>query len=186
MIINKKYKFGFVHIPKTGGTSLTLLLAPYLNSKLATSGKGWQHAFHKNSMHSKYIKVPKNYWSFCFVRNPWDWLVSVYVSNCNIIGNTKLSFGDFIKTTTTTQSSWITTKDNKIAVDYVARHENYQNEIEYICKKLGVKCKKIPHRLNRKNRRGQKLSYEDWYDDELKSIVSSSFKCDIDNFGYEF
>lgn len=95
MMILPDLKLAFVHIYKTGGTSLTQLLAPYTGEKFRmanprTSGDGFQGTWHyKNTQHSKFShpkmgfperlksKLP-DYRFLAVVRSPYTWSHSVY------------------------------------------------------------------------------------------------------------
>jgi len=180
----------FVHIPKTGGTTITWLLLPYLGGG-PKHGKGWQIHYHKFNMHSGISKFKKSQklFKFVFVRNPWDWLVSQYKSGAikkQAGYKSKLSWDGVIshlnknKKRIKNQVSWLMV-DNKIAVDYIARFENFNNEVDYIFKRLGLKYNKIPHKLKSK-----RPHYTKWYDDRSRKIVARIFRKDIKMFGYKF
>lgn len=65
MILHPKYIF--LHVPKTGGTWVRMMLQ--LSGGIERELKG----------HNPYSKVtPKDRPAFCFVRNPWDWYISLY------------------------------------------------------------------------------------------------------------
>ena len=88
MIISDSHKFVFHHIPKTGGSSITAALAPYSRNYAGVvppdDTPQWQMAFHQpHWMHhpvSGYEAgdIPEGYFSFAFVRNPFDAVVSAY------------------------------------------------------------------------------------------------------------
>ena len=65
MIVNNQHKFIFVHVYRTGGTSID---------------KAFGGNNHKGGTHTALETVPnwKDYFSFAFVRNPWDRVVSAY------------------------------------------------------------------------------------------------------------
>ena len=79
-MISHTNKFIFIHIPKTGGTSVEAALADY--------GKLLQGPGNFHSIYFKHIPATRlqammgdeyeNYFKFSIVRNPWDWLVSMY------------------------------------------------------------------------------------------------------------
>jgi len=192
VIISHKHKFAFVHIPKTGGTSVTSILKPHLG-KGPSSGKGWQAHFHTGGMHSgihRFHEMGK-YFKFAFVRNPWDWLVSLYSSHAQIRGvvargkRGPAAWDNFIELVSKShlrqQASWLMI-GGKVCVDHVARFENFTEEVGYIFNKLGFKYKKIPHRLRRKRQR----HYVEWYNKKAVKIVAKAFGRDIKLFGYKF
>lgn len=74
MYVSDKHRFVFVHIQKTGGMSFESLLSQHISDLRIVGGR-----------HEHLSRVPTNllnswddYFKFCFVRNPWDRLVSWY------------------------------------------------------------------------------------------------------------
>ncbi len=95
MMILPEKKVAFVHIYKTGGTSLTQLLAPFTSPQFRakeprTSGDGFQGTWHfKNVQHSRFNHPSQgfpaiiadqvaDYQFITVVRNPYTWCHSVY------------------------------------------------------------------------------------------------------------
>lgn len=94
MILSESKKFIYVHIYKTGGSTITDLLSPYVDNKLKgkdakKEGFGWQSSWHiKGQQHAKIADaLPildslgidySDYFVFTFVRNPYSWLLSVW------------------------------------------------------------------------------------------------------------
>lgn len=95
MIIADKKKIIFIHIEKTGGSSITTLLAPYIsekyrskNARMPETGRGWRKTWHINNQHAKFSDSlpildklgidPQEYFKFTVVRNPYSWLFSVW------------------------------------------------------------------------------------------------------------
>jgi len=72
MIIGERYPFAFVHIPKTGGSSITKWLAQLEGKSVPNVGaRAWQAAFHNHgSMHSGAIDEFGGRFCFCFFRDP--------------------------------------------------------------------------------------------------------------------
>jgi|GEM_PF-2596208 len=93
MIISDSKKFMYVHIYKTGGSSTTDLLIPYVDQKFRKrktrkEGINWQQTWHLEKQHAtlaeslpKLEKMgvnPSDYFLFTFVRNPYAWILSVW------------------------------------------------------------------------------------------------------------
>ena len=80
--------FLFIHIPKTGGKSIKDALALQCKSIVRTYGYDLD----------KFDKVlkdnPGEYFRFCFVRNPWDRMVSSWKWACR---KRQVGFTDFVK-----------------------------------------------------------------------------------------
>jgi len=94
MIVSHKYRYVFVHIPKTAGVSIMNCLSNSIgkndNITYFRSGKAQKLAYKitrkddiRFNMHSS-IREPlsklniSKYFKFAFVRNPWDRMVSLY------------------------------------------------------------------------------------------------------------
>ena len=80
------------------------------------------------------------------------------------------------------QVSWITDRNGKNLMDFVGRFENLQEDFDYVCDRIGIKRKKLPH----SNKSKRKRDYRKYYDDETKRVVAEKFTEDIEHFGYEF
>ena len=95
MIIADKKRVIYIHIEKTGGSSITTLLAPHIsekyrckNARMPNSGYGWRRTWHVNRQHSRFSDSlllldklgidPQEYFKFTVVRNPYSWLLSMW------------------------------------------------------------------------------------------------------------
>jgi hypothetical protein len=72
-------KFIFVRVPRTGSTTFL----HYLTGAFVLIDKGKQHA---SAVELRELWGAKwdEYFTFGFIRNPWDWLVSVYNSGVSV------------------------------------------------------------------------------------------------------
>lgn len=93
-MISHKKKFIFVHIPKVAGTSIESILFPFASRfKCANKfAKEYRHLRNYELFNSQ--TSYSNYFSFTFVRNPFDRMVSLY-HFFNF--DTKISFAEFIE-----------------------------------------------------------------------------------------
>ena len=95
MIVADRRKAIYIHIEKTGGSSITALLAPYIsekyrdkNPRVPGSGFGWRQTWHINDEHDKFAQSilvldkfgidPQKYFKFTIVRNPYSWILSIW------------------------------------------------------------------------------------------------------------
>ena len=180
-------KFVFIHINKTGGSSVERALKiPFGHEtaleKIARMGRTqWDRRF-----------------SFTVIRNPWDKVVSHYhfrvQTNQTNLADNPIQFNEWVKLSYgeqdafyyndpkmfMPQSSWIADEDGRILVNQVLRFENLSAEFDDVCRSLG-KTVALPNAKG--SRRGH---YRDYYDEEAIRVVADWFKRDIQNFGYNF
>lgn len=83
MLISHEYNFIFIHIGKTGGTSIEKVLCEYLNTdfeetKKDPDGNWWKHAWAKDMRKRVGLEIWRDYFTFSFVRNPYDMILSLY------------------------------------------------------------------------------------------------------------
>ena len=202
-MISHKHKYIFIHIPKTGGSSVEISL---LGSEGITNpiplhrlpekhkqeyrvggGKHDQH-FPLELFEESY---QKEYFCFTFVRNPWDMLVSEYLWIKKVRFSKSfyadVSFTQFVKLLA---KGWAPAQvwhqlpstdfinDN---MDFIGRFENLQEDFNTICDKIGIPQQTLPH-----NNRSDRKHYTEYYDDETKDMIASKYALDIKCFGYEF
>jgi len=213
-VISDKFNFIFFHVPKAAGSSVTkgfsksipndvkvnennVDLKSFLNKK----GKLWpNHAtchevktFLREDGYNSYFK-------FCFVRNPWDRLVSLYhytvqkeakiyaekgvkLSQFNQQIINAGSFDNWVKTGNlgASQFQFLSDTNGKLLVDFVGRSENLQADFSYVCGLLGM-----PNIILPKVNVSKHKKYQEYYSDETKHIAAKRFAKDIELFGYTF
>lgn len=185
-MIHHKTKSIFIHIGKTGGTSIEYKLNPNVpkcdkvpgNSKLPD--KHWTALEYKN----RYPEYFKKYTKFTFVRNPWDHQVSLFKWFKRL--NKKWGFDEFIKTRAARKRmgyfQYMNDKNGECLVDFVGRFENLQQDYDKICEILHLPKSQLSH----KNKSDITIPYSDYYTDETKDIVSKHYAQEILKFGYTF
>jgi len=194
-MISLNKKFIFIHIPKCAGTSIEDLI---LDESCILNSNSWPHNLKVNyplnhltldDIKGSNILYPNfnNFFSFTFVRNPFERLISEYFylkprlnltedikkeliflsskSESGIFGNHCLSQSKFIN-------------DD---INFVGKIEKLQQDFNIICDKIKVKKKN----LARKNTTIHD-HYSKYYDEECKDIVSERYKEDLENFNYKF
>ena len=184
----KKTNFVFIHINKTGGTSIANNIKLYSKRHLTVKevqeqiGLDWFRAF-----------------TFTIVRNPYDKVVSQYEYrfrfNHDNIRTQNISFDEWIKFTYkekrplfrkagqkffSTQKEWLLNKNGKIDIDYIVRFENLIEDYKMVQDIIGVK-EKLPH-LNKTERK----PYKKYYSEESKKIIEDYFRDDFEEFNYEY
>ena len=190
-----KSKTIFIHIPKTAGISL----AQAIYGDVTLEG---HRSFYFNRI-ALNIKND-NYFSFSFIRNPFDRLYSAFkflekggINHIDKLAfKTYLSkfkdFEDFILnginkeliykiTHFVPQHEYLCDKSGAILVDFVGRFEDLDNDVLRLSKVL-KKDIKLSHYNNNNN----KLNYKIAYTNEMINIVHQIYQKDIDIFKYTF
>jgi hypothetical protein len=186
---SKKHYDGFVflHINKTGGCSIEAAV-------------GIPHE-HRTAL-EKRDELGEAAWlkrfTFAFVRNPWDRVVSQYHYRVNAnrtnLGGKQIEFNEWVKLAYGSndgnyydnpkffmpQLDWITDQNGTILVNFIGRFEHLERDFDLVCASIRVKAK-LPH-LNKSNHG----PYRDYFDDESREIVGIWFKKDIEYFEYAF
>lgn len=187
--IRQKYfhDFVFIHIPKTGGTSIGKALGtdgPHLTAAQLRGRLGrerWERKF-----------------KFAFVRNPWDKAVSSFHHAAFIERDsrfTALTFRDWLRLayverhplyfdrphTFAPQLHWIADIQNNLLVDFVGRFENLRDDFRTICERIGRRATVLPHYHYTPHD-----DYRSYYTDRDAEIIASWYQLDIDYFGYVF
>ena len=131
--------------------------------------------------------VWNSYFKFCFERNPWDRVISLYYWRCRTEPRPTIS--QFLKTTVPLDLKrfgfGIYTIDDQIAVDKICRFESISEELEVIRKRLGIPDALELPRAKSKLRK-DKRSYRDILNEEEKLKIEEMFHEEISLLGYEF
>lgn len=143
-----------------------------------------------------------SYFSFAFVRNPWDRLVSAYFYRRSG-GNQSPTdrqwaqryparFQDFchaLEEFTSlpgehmfrSQTSWLTSLPEISPVRYVGRYETLQQDWHHVCMLTGIPFRPLPHL--------KKSTHDDYrlcYNETTRELIAARYQDDIRQFGYTF
>ena len=205
-MISHKHKFIFIHIPKCGGTSIEHSLLKNENvTKITDDVKQKYRIYYTHGgvdvQHRKIDQFKdareKNYFTFTFVRNPWERFLSEYFyikkfkgCGCDDFDKKFPTFKHFVKNNGIKccwyahdypQIDFVFNANQNKLTNFVGRCEDMQYDFDYVCGKIGIPKIELSHRnLTNHNR------YSEYYDDETRSIVAEKYAKDIEYFGYEF
>jgi hypothetical protein len=201
MPVSHELKCIFVHIPKSGGTSVENalgLLADVRNENTETMfGLIKSPALKKKVRSTSFLQhltakelrrlLPSqfsSYYRFAFVRNPWSRMVSLYHYH---IRDKRFSFNEFVALTrgsehwhATTQYSYIFDRKGRCLVDFVGRYERLAADFAQVCSRLDID-RTLPHFGATEHD-----DYRRYYDDATRKIIERRYREDIEQFGYEF
>lgn len=204
MPISDKYKCIFIHIPKNAGSSIEIALdmfrhdyqRPHLDALFGRLGN-------RNMQHMTAIELSRRqdllpeykfrtYFKFAFVRNPWERVVSDYLSWSTNLGRSP--FDKFVENMyrsphlQKTQYQYVYDRSGNCLVDFIGRHENLEKDWEFVSRYIG--CRKCLPRYNKaseaKPLKLGYLHYSKYYDEVISEIVRKKFKKDIEFFNYTF
>lgn len=211
MRISYRHCFVYIHVDRTGGTSISKALDPFsyqmndyrrlvaaLFRRLNLPESYRWRKFSTQHMTANDLKqaLPDRIWNksykFAFIRNPWDWLLSIYYARLQnpvhpeyelvrYLGSFKRYVDWWGENQTMQQTDYIFDQDGELMVDFVGRFEFLQQDFESICKIMEIDAH-LSH-LNKAIHR--KHDYKEIYDTSLIEKVASLFPDDI-ALGYEF
>jgi hypothetical protein len=136
-------------------------------------------------------RIFKSFFKFAFVRNPWDWQVSLYhfmLQNKSHRQHRLIeSLGSFekylewrVNEDLHLQKDFVVDAHGKLLVDFVGKYFSLAEDFRYVCQRIGCNSA-LPH-LN-SSLHGD---YREYYTGRTIEIVAEAFKEDIEYFGYSF
>lgn len=135
----------------------------------------------------------RDYFKFCFVRNPYDRAVSDYRWRTAKTGARSIGFDEFLARMERRDFSnpvvprhfdnWpIYTIGDRIAVDFVGRFETLEADLDRVFEHIGLARPGLPHTKSMQRAR----PYRDWYGSDERARVERLFGREIREFGYRF
>jgi hypothetical protein len=208
MLISHSKKFIFIHNYKVAGTSIKNALIPHSsvsNSKEPLKRKLWHllgqypniySADFPAHIHAKELKeklpdtLYREYFKFGFVRDPWDWQVSLYTY---MLKSPKHRQHEFIKKMNSFEKyiRWRVNEEvrlqknafydgDKCLVDFVGKMENLDADFKKVCNQININVT-LPY-LNKSRTESSYLKY---YDQTTIDLVYEAFLDDILTFNYK-
>lgn len=209
MLISDSHRFIFVHVRKTGGSSMrealkqyaipaakgkALKLASYVG--LVRDYRRFPFGLHASLASCQRLMPPAQFaecFKFGFVRNPWDRLASEYRF---ILGSPRHrrhkrvaamgGIAEFLNYQRTrekgSQLEMLRRRDGELGVDFVGRFESLEADFGRACELIGIKPAGSLAHLNR----GTGGDYRAMYDRRSVQLVARFWADEIEAFGYEF
>ena len=203
MLVSKSHDFLYIHVPRTGGTSIREALNPFstrpsksrFNKVISGLGlRPWAHRHfpvHPSFESARSIlpgTVFSSLFKFSFVRNPWARLASDYVYKRENRDHRRHAetcrLGGF--------EAWLRQeagrkRSSQLAmlgqdIDFLGRFENLQLDFETVCSRLGLGAS-LEH-LNS----AQKTPWEwrELYNSTCQQLVFDYWGKEIEDFDYAF
>ncbi len=208
MIISDQRRFIFIHNYKVAGNSIARALAPFSNNPRRKCNSfeklmkklgflplhyplpyDW-HATAKDlkaSMKNRF----NEFYSFGFVRNPWDYQVSLYTF---MLKNEKHPQHQRIKSFSTfdhyidwrihedlhLQKAFFCDEDDNVIVNYVGKFESLKNDFNKVCQDLNIDAE-----LDHRNKSRTNAEFKHYYTQKSLDMVAQAFKKDIELFNYK-
>lgn len=208
MLLSHSRRFIFIHVYKVAGTSVRDALAPYahraghvLTNRLRRRvGLSMVDPLASLGDHPTALDVRSvlgkrtfdRYTKFAFVRNPWDWQVSLYYYMRGLPTHPQhklimsmRDFTDYIVWRCTqeprSQRRFLDDEQGNSLMDFVGRFETLSADFARVCQQLGLECT-----LGHANASKRARDYRSYYTDLTRTLVADTFRADIERFGYTF
>jgi hypothetical protein len=210
MLISYSHKFIYVHVYRVAGTSVRDALFRYayipdrqlhlrLLRMMGVHRLVRHHRLEQLDGHAtaREIKeklppgVFKSFFKFTFVRNPWDWQVSLYhfaLQNRSHWQHRLIeSLGSFekylewrVNEDMHLQKDFVIDPNGKLLVDFVGKYFSLAQDFRYVCHR--TQCNSVLPHLNG----SLHGDYRQYYTGRTIKLVAEAFKEDIEYFGYSF
>ena len=206
MILSHTHRFIFIHVARTGGTSIEQTLSgmvgmnferTHTNAEVLPDG----NCKHLSAREMKRIvgdRIWDEYFTFAFVRNPYDRLLSGWSFEKALAGRVDWvdpewtafnRFEDFLDALAADREGRIRSHDSQLAmlgdartdilVDFVGRFERLQEDFDSACRRIGLP----PTRLSSTGRSPHR-PWPEYYTQEREDAVKARFRDDFAAFGY--
>ena len=210
MIVSHSARVLFVHVQKTGGSTVQSVLLDRLPGAEKLAGlPGAKHAHLRAALRAHPELAA--YWTFGFVRNPWARLWSWWsmierrqemrdeghawatrrIENNPFWSGVLAEMPDFEAFVTkgperfarlrTPQLRYLRTPQRR--ADFIGRTETFGDDLAQVCDRLGIEP---PPEAPRRNADPAAGSYRDHYTPAMRQRVAELFAPDLREFGYEF
>jgi len=214
---NKEKRVAFLHVLKNGGSSIReglLSNKKYGYKQMYMSSIGANSNIEPDMIGMLFLnslgdKEWNKFFTFSFVRNPWDRFVSLYhfIKSSRVLQNYKTKIEEIDRECFTSsdriglsrlanillvekrlynrhwlpQWKFLCNNNKEIIFDFVGRFENFVSDINFVINRIDLGCINIPHIHKTKHKH-----YSVYYDKATIGVVAEYYKEDIDLFNYSF
>ncbi len=208
MLISKRHRFIFFHVPKAAGSSITAAFQRYSDFPYARlyhylfellGKQAWLHLFPRHISPLE-LKAElgeasfSRYFKFAFVRNPFDWHVSQFHFHKQKKGAyfhetfKDMDFEQYVEWAVenteiarSRQKRFLSDEYGGLLVDHVGKVEDLSADLHAIADRLGLQIE-----ILEKNRSARKRDYRKHYNERTKRLIEESHREDLEAFDYSF
>lgn len=182
--LRSKRAWCFIHVPKTGGTSIGGVLGPdpyHDPSTPVTHGQNlthlWARDIRNHVGHERWSRI----FSFGTIRNPWARVVSLYRTR-----DSKMPFNEWMDQVDTLElQQWhrISDESEDCIVNFVLNFDHLERDWKTVCTQLGLP----PAQLPRLNAAAHRVNYRSFFQDvDHIELVRELCHREIELFNYSF
>jgi hypothetical protein len=211
MEISYSHRFVFIHVYRVAGQSVSAALRPYAHVPsrrpvidrvpivrrigFPRDRKVLEHRWGHMKAREVRAALPEvfdDFYTFAFVRNPWDWQVSNYhyvlQRRDHPFHKQYAAFRDFEhyldwrvnEEGPELQSEFVLDDAGELIVDFVGHFESLAADFADVCGRIGIEPE-LPH-INSSEHR----DYRQHYTPATRALVGEAYRGDIEYFGYDF
>ena len=211
MEISYSHRFVFIHVPRVAGNSVSAALRPFSHVPprrpvidrvpyvrrigFPRDRKVLEHRYGHMKAKDVRVALPElfdDFFKFAFVRNPWDWQVSVYHyirQRADHPDHRRYlrfrDFDDYLDWRVNDQgpelqSEWVLDDAGELIVDFVGHFESLAEDFAAACGRVGIPAQ-LPH-INSSEHR----DYREHYTPATRALATEAYAADIEYFGYDF
>jgi hypothetical protein len=212
-MISHRHKCIFVQVPKTGSTSIRVLLGkpirPHLNlweiKTLMESYWPVRGGRTNRILECFYLMLPRerrleigrqqfeSYFKFGFVRNPWDRVVSLYERREALELRAQMTFDQFADWIQYSSSTCIHSSPHRYQLDWFVDSNgkvlaDFIGKFERLQEDWAFVAKKLglSETLPHARANLRPRHYSEYYTPRTRRLIEEKFKVDIETFGYQF
>ena len=212
-MISHKYKCIFAEVPKTGSTSIRVILGrawkPHRNlvelrRLMETS---WTHyggrtnriiePFYMMLSPKRRAEMGKkqfeSYFKFGFVRNPWDRVVSLYERKEPVQMKEEMSFDEFVDWIQYSSATCPHSSPHRYQLDWFVDGSgkmlaDFIGRFEKLEEDWTFIANKlgVSAKLSHQRENPRERHYTEYYTLRTREVIAKKFSVDIETFGYEF
>jgi len=197
MIVSKKKKVLYLHIAKTGGSSIVRLLQNNdMDDRVLSNKRGSYED--KVEYFTEVAEHWDEYYKFTFIRNKFDLLISLYNYDRQLNGrwslDSEVSFDSFIRDHIGCENTFVqkiqynklldqhylTHYGDEPLFDFVGHFNRYNDDLNHVCEHLGIENTEIHVNAGSYDRSKK----ADYYTAELEQVLRSKFPQEFACFGW--
>lgn len=189
-LVSDSHRFIFIHVPKTGGTSVKHALGTLGSNHWVDADTASKHLRMRDLGDIAPTLLHEQFTSFAFVRNPFDQLASFWTykmenpfhpdyAHIRRLGSFDQWVRWFSDKPRARQSAFTHDDNGNQLVDFIGRYENLEHDFAQIASTLDLPTTELPRRNTSDHPPWQQM-----FTDDLCDLVVDRWARDFALFGY--